>query len=166
MESIAVTKSRFKYAGLFMLGAYYDMLYDTFRSKGYHVDEFRYRQVMKPDGTPGELELFWNCYKHIDDYCVIKIFAKTLIVGLDKKQTQIDGKAMDLDKGVVELEMKCEVVLDKLNQWDANPMMIHLRPFYDTYFYKNALKNITAKATDEHNWVENQMKGFFNMQNV
>jgi hypothetical protein len=164
MEEVKITKSRFKYSGLYALNRYYDLLYDTFRTNGYNVEEWRYRHKLGPDGNTVELELFWDCNKEIDEYSKIKIFAKTLIVGMNKQQTQIDGKPVTKDSGVVELEMKVSIFLDKNNKWEVNPLLRHFRPFYDIYFYKNIFNNTKRVAIDEHFKVENEIKAFFNMQ--
>lgn len=164
MEEIKVTKSRFKYAGLYSLTSYYNLLYDVFRTTGYEVEEWRYRRKLRPDGSTEELEIFWDCFKKKDEYSKIKIFTKTLIVGMSEQQTQIEGKPVKRDKGTVELEMKASIMIDTGNQWDANPFLRHFRRFYDTYFYKPILDNIKRILIDDHYKVENEMKAFFNMQ--
>jgi hypothetical protein len=164
MEEVKITKSRFKYSGQYSLSSYYNLLYDVFRSNGYDVEEWRYRHKLNPDGSSNELELFWDCIKKIDEYSHIKIFAKTLIVGMGKQQTQIDGKPVTRDTGVVELEMKVSVVIDRLNKWEIDPLLRNFRSFYDVYFYRPIFNNTKRVSIEEHYKVENEMKAFFNMQ--
>lgn len=166
METLSVTKSRFKHSGLYSLSDFYNVLYDTLRVMGYDVEETRYRNKLGPDGQTVELELFWDAKRKIDDYSRIFIFAKTLIVTMSKQQTQIDGKPVTKDKGTLELELKARVEVDYQNKWEANPIMSYLRKFYEKYFYHAKLDLIQAKAAAEMMKLDSEMKAFFNMQSM
>jgi len=164
METISVTKSRFKHSGLYNLSSYYNVLYDTLRVLGYDVEEVKYRNKIGPDGQTVEIELFWDAKRKIDDYSKMFIYAKTLIVGMSKQQTQIDGKPVTKDKGIAELELKARVEVDYQNKWEANPIMQQLRWWFEKYFYHDKLNFIQSKVAADMNKLENEIKAFFNMQ--
>lgn len=164
MEEVTILKTRFKYSGQYSLSSYYNLMYDIFRSMGYGVEETNYIRKLNPDGSQKEIELVWDCLGTIDGYSKIKINAKTLIVGIGTQQTQIDGKPVTRDVGTLELEMKSSILIDYENRWESNPIMRHLKGFYDKYFYKPVFDNLIAKTAGNHYKVENEMKAFFNMQ--
>ena len=164
MEAIGITKSRFKHDGLYALSSYYNVLYDVFRGLGYDVEETRYISKLNPDGSTKELEISWECRKKIDNYARIFIFCKTLIVGMGKQQTQIDGKPVSRNSGVLELELNVKIELDYDNKWVSSPFLSGLRYFYDKWFYSDTFNNIKERAATEMYTVENEMKAFFNMQ--
>lgn len=164
MEALSVSKSRFKYSGLYSLSSYYNVLYDTLRVLGYDVEEVKYRHKLGPDGSTIELELFWEARRSLDNYARIFLKVKTLIVGMSKQQTQADGKPVTKDKGTTELELKAQVEVDYKNLWESNPIMSPLRRFYEKYFYHQKLDLIQVKAASEMSKLETEMKAFFNMQ--
>jgi hypothetical protein len=164
METLKITSSRFKYDGLYSLSSYYNLLYDVFRTMGYDVEEWKYRNKVGPDGTTVELELFWTARRKVDNYARIVINCKTLIVTMSKQQTQIDGKPIMRDKGTLELELKCAVELDYENKWMINPVLNQLRRIYNNVLYKPVLTVIKTKAGGEMGKVDSEMKAFFNMQ--
>ncbi|HDQ59884.1 MAG TPA: hypothetical protein ENN30_01680 [Candidatus Woesearchaeota archaeon] len=162
MEAITVSQARIKFAGKFDLGDYYRLLYDIFRSMGYDVEESKYKHKTNPTGD--EIELEWNCLKRSDDYTRFKIFAKTLIVGLNKVQVQIEGVPASRHTGDTELELKAQVQTDFTNRWETHPLLKFFKGFYQTYIYKNTLESLMGKLQNEMETVENEMKAFFNMQ--
>lgn len=164
MEELAVSSNRFKHDGLYSLSSYYNLLYDTWRSLGYDVEEIKYFNKLNPEGKTSELEIVWECTRKIDGYTRIYIRCKTLIVGMNKQQVQIDGKPVTRDSGVVELELKSTVQTDYDNKWVSNVLLESFRKYYDMFFYKPTLDVIKGKASSDHYSVENEMKAFFNMQ--
>jgi len=164
METLKITGSRFKYDGLYSLSSYYNLLYDVFRTMGYDVEEWKYRNKLGPDGTTVELELFWIARRKVDNYARILINCKTLIVTMSKQQTQIDGKPVMRDKGTLELELKVAVEIDYDNKWMINPIFNQLRRIYNNVLNKPALNVIKGKAAGEMGKVDSEMKAFFNMQ--
>ncbi|MDD5182307.1 MAG: hypothetical protein PHC66_04005 [Candidatus Nanoarchaeia archaeon] len=164
METLAITKSRWKHNGLYDLTSFYNILYDTLRVLGYDVEETKYRNKLGPDGSTVELEMFWDARRNYDNYARIYIKCKTLIVGMSKQQTQIDGKPVTRDKGTLELELKVSVELDYKNLWVSNPLFSQIRWVYDRFFFKTPLAIIKSKAESEMNKFSNEMKAFFNMQ--
>ena len=162
MEEIAITKGRAKYSGIFDFSAYYRLLYDLFRSMGYDVEEQKYTNKTKPEGD--EVEIEWNCYKKVDDYSLFRIFAKTLVLGLQKKQVVVEGVQTTKNYGTIELEIKCFIQTDYENRWETNPMMKFLKGVYDTYFYRSTLETWKQKVITDMHTVENEVKAFFNMQ--
>ena len=162
MEEITVTKARTKFKGLFDFGDYYRLLYDIFRSMGYNVVEQKYKHKNIPTGD--EIEIEWNCYKKVDDYSLFRIFAKTLIVGMEKVQVTVDGVQTKKEQADCELELKCFVQTDYENRWETNPMMKFLKGVYDTYFYRATLETWKERVATDMHTVENEIKAFFNMQ--
>ena len=164
MDTYKITASRFKHSGLYDLTSYYNVLFDTLRVMGFDVEEWKYRNKLGPDGTTVELELFWTARMALDSYSRMLINIKTLIVGMSKQQTQIDGKPVTRDKGTLELELKAFVEVDYKNAWEANPILHQLRNLYDRFLYKDALNTIKGKTEGAMNKLNSEMKAFFNMQ--
>lgn len=164
METLTIGKNRFKHDGQYALSSFYNVLFDTFITMGYSVEETKYRNKLGPDGSPVEHEISFECRRVVDKYARIFIRAKTLIVGMSKVQAQIDGKPVNRDKGTLELEMKSFVELDYENKWITNPVLNQVRRIYNNIFYKETLTLIKAKAGGEMDKVNNEMKAFFNMQ--
>lgn len=162
MEEIAITKARVKYKGLFSFGDYYRILYDLFRSLGYDVEEQKYKHKTKPEGD--EIEIEWNCYKKIDDYSLFRIFAKTLITGLQKVETVEGGMKRTKNTGDVELEIKCFIQTDYENKWETSPFLKFLKGIYDAYLYRSTLETWKEKVAYDMHTVENEIKAFFHMQ--
>ena len=162
MEEIAIAKARTKFSGIFSIKDYYRLLYDIFRSLGYDVEEQKYKHAVKPEGD--EIELEWQCWKKVDDYARLRIFAKTLVVGLQKVQVQVEGAQTTKEKGSCELELKCFVQTDFENRWEVNPMLKFMKGVYDTYIYRPTFATWRDKVAGEMHTVENEMKAFFNMQ--
>lgn len=161
-EKFSLFGTRQKYAGIFSLSSYYSFIYDLFRRKGFVVYEDKYRLKKVPG--EGELELFWTAFKDIDSYSRIEIWAKTLIVRLDKKEVTIEGVPVVMDKGDVELEMKVSIVTDYNNKWEANPFLRSVKTFYDKYIYKPKFQEIEKIAGGHLYFVENSVKEFFKME--
>jgi len=164
METISILGGRAKHKGIYDLGAYYDFLYDTFRGRGYEVEEINYRQKVGPDGEPVELELFWTCYRVIDDYARFNMWCKTLIVGIKKEQVVINGQPTTKDFADVELELKGKIELDWKNLWSSNPILKFFRDIYDVHIYREVFNNLKKKLTEDYYFVEGEVKAFFNMQ--
>lgn len=164
METLRIASGRFKHDGTYSLSSYYNLLYDTLRIMGYNVEETKYRNKIGPDGTTAELEITWAARRNVDNYARILFHVKTLIVGMSKVQTQIDGKPVTRDKGVLELETRTSVELDYENKWISSPIFNQLRRIYNNFFYKNVLGIIKGKAGGELDKLNAEMKAFFNMQ--
>lgn len=164
MDELTVTKSRFKHDGLYSLKSYYNLLYDLLRTMGFDVEEKSYVNKLGPDGKSSELEISWVCTANVDDYARIRLHVKTLIVGMGKQQTQIDGKPVTQDVGSLELELKSFVDVDYKNKWASNYFLSWVRDIYDKYFYKSKLGTIMEKSGTAMKKVDNEMKAFFNMQ--
>ena len=162
MEEFAIIATRQKFKGIFSLSNYYSALYDIFRRKGYQVFEVKYRFKNIPGSA--ELELFWECFKKIDSYVRLKIFAKTLIIGLSEVETTIEGVQAKREKGDVELEMKCWVQTDYSNTWETSSFLRTLKPFYDRYFYRRTFKELEGTVAGHLYTVENEIKAFFKME--
>jgi hypothetical protein len=162
MESFQIIATRQKFAGIFSLSSYYSYLYDVFRRMGYEVWEIKYR--LKNIPGKGELELFWECYKKIDSYVKLYIFAKTLIVGLEDKEVNIEGVNVTRQKGDVELEMKAQLQTDYANTWETNPLLLPLKPIYDSTIYRPKFKELEATVAKHLYTVENEIKAFFKME--
>ena len=163
-EYTASATRRIKFAGKFDLGDYYRVLYDMFRSMGYNVMEDRYR--IRYLGEADELEIFWNCFKEKDNYVKYRIWAKTLITGLKKTQAQIEGVTVNRHQGECELEVKAFVQTDYLNRWETNPLLTNFKKFYDNYLFRDHLRaHADTVGTDTYR-IENEMKAFFNMQQM
>jgi len=161
-EEFRLFGTRQKFAGIFSLSAYYAFKYDLFRRKGFIVYEDKYRLKKVPGGN--ELELFWTCFKDIDSYARIKISAKTLIVGLDKREVTVEGVPVMMDKGNVELEMKLDIVTDYANRWEVNSFLRTIKPLYDKYIYREKFKELERIAFNHLYFVENSVKEFFKME--
>jgi hypothetical protein len=162
MEEISVAKGRAKYTGIFDFGDYYRMLYDLFTSMGYSVEEQKYAHKSVPTGD--EIEIEWNCYKKVDDYSLFRIFAKTLVLGLQKVKVVVEGVQTTKNQGSLELELKCFVQTDYENRWETSPILKFLKGIYDAYFYKATLDNWKEKVAADMHTVENEVKAFFHMQ--
>jgi len=162
MEEVAITNSRAKFSGIFDFGDYYRLLYDVFRSMGYDVEEQKYTNKSKPDGD--EVEIEWNCYKKVDDYSLFRIYAKTLIIGLQKVKVVVEGVQTTKNQGDCELELKCFIQTDYENRWETNPLMKFMKGMYDVYFYRSTFDSWKEKVASEMHTVENEMKAFFQMQ--
>jgi len=161
-EEFTIQGTRQKFAGTFSLSSYYAFKYDLFRRKGYTVYEDKYRMKTVPGAN--ELELFWTCFKNVDSYTRLKIFAKTLIVGLDKREVTIEGVPVMMDKGDVELEMKASIITDYNNTWESNPFLRTMKSIYDRYIYREKFKELERVLVNNLYFVENSTKEFFKME--
>lgn len=162
MEEISVTSARTKFNGLFDFGDYYRLLYDLFRSMGYSVVEQKYSHKNNPTGNDVEIE--WQCYKKVDDYSMFRIFAKTLIVSMEKVQVTVEGVQTKKDKADCELDLKCFIQTDYENRWETSPFLKFLKGVYDSYFYRATMENWKERISTDMHTVENEVKAFFNMQ--
>jgi len=162
MEDITVIKTGVKFTGIFSFDDYYKLLYDLFSSIGYAVVEDKYSHSTKPTGDSMDIE--WNCFKKVDDYSMLKIWARTSINGLEKVQVKIKDTMTVKNKGTIALDMKASIMTDYENRWEINPILKFLKGFYDVYFYKSTFESWKERATLDVHTVENEVKAFFNMQ--
>jgi len=161
-EEFQLHGTRQKFAGKFSLSRYYEVLYDLFRLSGFMVCEDKYRLKNVPGAQ--ELEIIWSCTKEPDSYSKIRIGAKTLLVGWEKKEVMMEGVQTVMDSGDVELELKATIITDYNNKWETNPFLQSVKPVYDKYIYRNTFKELEKIAINYLYFVENRMKEFFKME--
>lgn len=161
-EEFGITGTRTKFKGTFSLSSYYNLKYDILRRLGYIVVETKYRVKNIPGSS--ELEFAWDAYKNADSYTRYRIRAKTLIVGLEKKEIMLEGVPVAMEKGDVELELKCSLITDYDNRWQTNPILKMFKPFYDRYIYRPVFKEHENAVANHMYTVENAMKEFFKME--
>lgn len=162
MEEISITKARIKHKGIFDFGDYYRILYDMFRGMGYDVEEQKYKHKSKPEGD--EVEIEWSCYKKVDDYSLFRIWAKTLVIGLQTVPVPVEGVQVKKNSGDTELELKCFIQTDYTNRWETHPFLKFLKGIYDMYLYRSTFESWKQKITTEMLTVENEIKAYFQMQ--
>jgi hypothetical protein len=153
--------SKAKYEGIFDVGEWYNLMWDVFGGFGYEIWETRYKE--KVVGDAKELDLYWTCFKDIDNYTRFEITADILIIGLKSVEVQKDGIKSKADKASIEIIFKSSLITDYDDRWSKSFILRMLKGFYNRYVYRPTFNHYKVKIYEEMYQIQNEVKGFFNL---
>ncbi len=146
---IPAFKGKVKQRGLFDFKDVYESLYDYFLDEDFELHESKYYE--KKRGDDKEVEINWEATKPISDYFDIQISALWLILGMKSVEAVKEGKKVNIDSGVLEINVSGILIKDPEDKWTKQPWKF-LRYIYDKFVIRRRIeqyKEIVKEETEE-----------------
>jgi hypothetical protein len=159
MEKDTLIRTKIKHIGIFDFKEIYRLLFDWIVDMGYDMNEKTYKEVIGAGGAR-ELEVEWDAVRKVSDYFRNQLEVRWHIIGMTSVEVEIDGVKQKMNKGQLELEVKCSLMKDYENKWEKKPLFKFIRTFYDKYLIKERTDIFEGKLIGEMEEFVGQAKSF------
>jgi len=129
--------------------------------KGYDVNERKYKEYKKPNGTEYVVE--WELEKSVDEYSKFLIKLKFELYGIQDVKVMVEGKETKMQKGEINVFVSAFLVLDRQNKWEDNPFLKFLKSFFEAYLYKGEIDKLGGDVWDDGWKLYNELKSFIGL---
>ena len=158
VEKDFVFKGKVKHAGPFDFKELYNFLYNWLITKEFWVVEKEYTE--KQTQTGKEIIVKWDASRRISDYFRFYFKIEFRLFGMKKTEVEYEGKKIELDKGLLELNMQCILEKDYEQRWETSPFMKWLRTVYDRYIIRARIEDYEDRIFEEADEFLGQAKAF------
>ena len=110
-----------RYKGIFDLNEVYRIIYDWLVSKGFQVQESKYRSIVLPHGAK-ELSFDWNAHKKGNEFVMVHMMIHFQIEDLQEIEVLKDGEKKKLVKGILFIRVTQDLEYDFSEQFAYSKM--------------------------------------------
>ncbi|RJQ16878.1 hypothetical protein C4573_02340 [Candidatus Woesearchaeota archaeon] len=148
-----------RYTGLVNIAAFYKMIDDFFRQRGYDKNELKNFEEVRENERQIIIEII--PYKKISDYTQLKIKLNMLFAHL--KDVQVEGSTEPLQSCNITIVMDAFLETDYEGRWDSKPFYYFLRTVFDKYVFKGYVYRNEQMLRQHADELEIEIKSYLNM---
>lgn len=156
-----ILKEKVSHSGIFDFAGFYKYAYDWFEDEGYGVIEKKYTE--KVVGNARNIYMEWVADKSFGDYFKVVFELKWWIDNLTDVEVEIDGEKKKMNKGVITLEIKGDLLKDPASKWDASPALQFMRQIYNKYIVPQKLENMGLKTMADAQTFKDELKAYLDL---
>ena len=156
-----IMKEKVSHSGIFDFGGFYKYAHDWFEDEGYGVVEVKYTE--KVAGNTRNIYMEWHANKKFSDYYKVQFKMRWWVDNLAEVEVEIDGEKKKLNKGVITLEIKGELIKDPDSKWDVNPFLQFMRQIYQKYVIPQKLENMELKLLSDGQTFKDELKAYLEL---
>lgn len=154
--------TKVKHTGYYDFKETYRILFEWLLDKGYDMNEKSYKEVLQAGGAK-EIEVEWEAVRKVSDYFRFYIWVKFHPMGMTTVEVDVDGVKQKMNKGQMDIEVKCVLLKDYEERWSTGPFLKFLRTFYDKYLIRERVEKYEEKLILEMDEFVGQAKSFLAM---
>ncbi len=132
--------NRIRYKGAFDFDGLYRVMRSWYEERKYHFFETRYKEKTKPLGN--EIEISWKGERPLNDYVQNNVYAFIHLWDVNYVETIRNGKKKKLTRARMLIDIRAEVELDYMNQWEDSTVKRLWRTVYNRYLLREDIKTV------------------------
>jgi hypothetical protein len=149
------------YEGVFNIKELYRLIDKWFKDHGYDKQEIKNWEDVSEAEKQIVLEII--PYKKVSDYARIDIRIFIIFSKLTEVDIEKDNIKFKMNKGRGEFYFDAYVVTDYENKWETKPFFYFVKNVFDKFIYRVYTSNYDTEAIRDCTEVENEIRGFLNM---
>ena len=154
--------NKVKFTGVVNFGDFYKFCYDWQTEElKYIVSEDKYSEKLVEEGK--NLEIEWTAFRKITDYFKFEIKTVWKVLGLTKVETTQNGVKVKADKGIIEINVKGNLVKDYQGRFEKTAFQKFLRGIYEKWVIPSRVDEYEDKLISNCEEFINQAKAYLDL---
>jgi len=162
VEKEQLIKEKFEHNGLCDFAALYGFAHNWLKDKDYGVIEEKYAE--KVSGNSRNITIEWKASKGLSDYFKMEHKIKFEVEGLTDVEVEIDGTKKKMNKGLVRVEIKGNLLKDPKSKWETSAFYKFLRDVYNKYIIPQRIDTVEDMVKDDVREFKDQLKAFLDLK--
>ena len=162
-EKKQIFSSKVKYDGIFSFSGFYKFCYDYLTEEfDFNIAETKYAE--KITGDAKEIKIEWEGERKVTDYFKYIIKVEFNIIGLKNVEVQKEGKKIQTNKGMIEINMKGILVSDYEGKYDTSPPLRFFRGVYEKWIIPSTIEQIEEKLVSHCDRFLGEAKAYLDLE--
>ena len=161
-EKDKLFSTKIKYSGIVNFSDFYKFCYEWLRDEtGLLISEDKYTEKIIGDGKNMEIE--WTGTRDVTDYFRFEVKASFRITGLTNVEVTQEGKKIKINKGIIELTVKGNLVRDYKGKFEKNAMQKFMRAMYEKSVIASRVEEFQEKIISDCDDFLSQAKAYLDL---